>query len=547
MTNFKSPLQAFLHWEEFSPDKIFLKQFINGELETLSFKESGRQIRQIAQALLKKDLPPKSNIALLSKNCDFWIMADLAIMMSGHVSIPIYPTLNDKSIKPIIEHSDSKLLFVGKLDNYESQKNAFGQIPKISIEKYGINESETWESLLERNEPLENITLPDPKDLVTIIYTSGTTGDPKGVMHSHGNFINAASNLINTLTLPPNPSYFSYLPLSHIAERIGLEMGALYVGGSLTFSESLDSFASNLETTQPDLFFAVPRIYAKFQEKILEGLPQKKLNTLLRIPILNNVLKKKIRQKLGLSNAKYIASGAAPLSETIMFWFKKLGIDIIQGYGMTEDCIISHCNLPGENKIGSVGKFTVGATAKLSDIGEICVKNNCLMLGYYKNPEETAKVFDDDGYLKTGDLGEYDHDGYLFITGRAKDQFKTDKGKYISPAPMELSLLKNPDLDQICIVGMGIPQPIMFAILSEAGKKKSKVDLTESLLNSILEINPTLEKHEKIEKAVVMKEDWTMENGLLTPTLKIKRSHVEKIHRPMYRSWFDEEDRVLFE
>ena len=547
MTNFKSPLQAFLHWEEFSPDKIFLKQFINGELETLSFKESGRQIRQIAQALLKKDLPPKSNIALLSKNCDFWIMADLAIMMSGHVSIPIYPTLNDKSIKPIIEHSDSKLLFVGKLDNYESQKNAFGQIPKISIEKYGINESETWESLLERNEPLENITLPDPKDLVTIIYTSGTTGDPKGVMHSHGNFINAASNLINTLTLPPNPSYFSYLPLSHIAERIGLEMGALYVGGSLTFSESLDSFASNLETTQPDLFFAVPRIYAKFQEKILEGLPQKKLNTLLRIPILNNVLKKKIKQKLGLSKAKYIASGAAPLSETIMFWFKKLGIDIIQGYGMTEDCIISHCNLPGENKIGSVGKFTVGATAKLSDIGEICIKNNCLMLGYYKNPEETAKVFDDDGYLKTGDLGEYDHDGYLYITGRAKDQFKTDKGKYISPAPMELSLLKNPDLDQICIVGMGIPQPIMLAILSEAGKKKSKVDLTESLLNSILEINPTLEKHEKIEKAVVMKEDWTMENGLLTPTLKIKRSHVEKIHRPMYRSWFDEEDRVLFE
>jgi len=547
MTNFKSPLQAFLHWEEFSPDKIFLKQFINGELETLSFKESGRQIRQIAQALLKKDLPPKSNIALLSKNCDFWIMADLAIMMSGHVSIPIYPTLNDKSIKPIIEHSDSKLLFVGKLDNYDSQKNAFGQIPKISVEKYGINESETWESLLERNEPLENITLPDPKDLVTIIYTSGTTGNPKGVMHSHENFINGAGNLINTLMLPPHPSYFSYLPLSHIAERIGLEMGALYVGGSLTFSESLDSFASNLETTQPDLFFAVPRIYAKFQEKILEGLPQKKLNTLLKIPILNNVLKKKIKQKLGLSKAKYIASGAAPLSETIMFWFKKLGIDIIQGYGMTEDCIISHCNLPGENKIGSVGKFTVGATAKLSDIGEICVKNNCLMLGYYKNPEETAKVFDDDGYLKTGDLGEYDHDGYLYITGRAKDQFKTDKGKYISPAPMELSLLKNPDLDQICIVGMGIPQPIVLAILSEAGKKKSKADLTESLLNSILEINPTLEKHEKIEKAVVMKEDWTMENGLLTPTLKIKRSHVEKIHRPMYRSWFDEEERVLFE
>ena len=202
MTNFKSPLQAFLHWEETSPDKVFLRQYINGALETLTFNESGQQIRQIAQAILKKDLPPKSNIALLSKNCDTWIMADLAIMMSGHVSIPIYPTLNDKSIKQIIEHSDSKLLFVGKLDNYDSQKSAFTHIPKISVEKYGINESETWESLIERNEPLENISMPDPKDLITIIYTSGTTGNPKGVMHSHVNFINAARNIINTLKLP---------------------------------------------------------------------------------------------------------------------------------------------------------------------------------------------------------------------------------------------------------------------------------------------------------------------------------------------------------
>ena len=547
MKNIKSPLQAFLHWEETCPNKVFLRQHINGELETLSFKESGRQIRQIAQAILKKELPPKSNIALLSKNCDAWIMADLAIMMSGHVSIPIYPTLNDKSIKLIIEHSDSKLLFVGKLDNYESQKNAFTHIPKISVEKYGINESETWESLLERNEPLEKISLPDPKDLITIIYTSGTTGNPKGVMHSHENFINAARNIINTLKLPIHTSYFSYLPLSHIAERIGLEMGALYVGGSLTFSESLDSFASNLEATQPDLFFAVPRIYAKFQEKILEGLPQKKLNTLLKIPILNKILKNKIKQKLGLSKAIYVASGAAPLSDSIILWFKKLGIEIIQAYGMTEDCIISHCNLPDRNKIGSVGKFTAGATAKLSDIGEICVKNDCLMLGYYKDPEETAKVFDDTGYLKTGDLGEYDHDGYLFITGRAKDQFKTDKGKYISPAPMEMLLLNNSDIEQICIVGMGIPQPIMLVIPSETGKNKSNFDLSESLLNSILEINPSLEKHEKIEKAIVMKEDWTIENGLLTPTMKIKRSHVEKIHSPMYRAWFDAEERVLFE
>jgi long-chain acyl-CoA synthetase len=315
----------------------------------------------------------------------------------------------------------------------------------------------------------------------------------------------------------------------------------------VTFPESLDTFASNLEETQPDLFFAVPRIWAKFQEKILEGIPQKKLNLLLNIPILNSVLKKKLKHKLGLSNAKYIVSGAAPLSVGIMKWYKKLDIEILQIYGMTEDCAVSHCNLPERNKIGTVGKLTHGAHGKLSESGEVCIKNNCLLLGYFKDPEETAAVFDADGYLKTGDIGEYDHDGYLTITGRAKDQFKTDKGKYISPAPMELKLSKNPDIEQVCIVGMGIPQPIMLVIPSALGKNKSKAELSESLLQSILDINPGLEKHEKIEKAVIMKEDWTLENGLMTPTLKIKRSQVEKIHMHMYRSWFDSEERVLYE
>lgn len=547
MKKFNSPLEAFLYWEESSPDQIFLQQFHEGKAEDLTFKQSGQEIRKIARAIKKKNLAANSKIALLSKNCKHWVMADLAIMMSGHISVPIYPTLVAESIKPIIEHSESNLIIIGKLDDYELQKNAFRNIPKISVEQYGIYEDETWESLLESNEPLQEISLPDPQNLITIIYTSGTTGSPKGVMHSHRNFANATFNIGMTLSLPEHPRYFSYLPLSHIAERIGLEMGAISQGGMLTFAESLDTFASNLEATQPDLFFAVPRIYAKFQEKILEGLSQKKLNIILNIPFLNTLFKKKLKAKLGLARAKYIASGAAPLSVNTMKWYKKIGIEIIQAYGMTEDCIISHCNLPGSNKIGTVGKFTYGATAKLSEIGEICVKNDCLLLGYYKNPKETAEVFDKDGYLKTGDIGEYDHDGFLTITGRAKDQFKTDKGKYISPAPIELAVSKNTDIEQVCIVGMGIPQPIMLVIPSVSGKSKSKTELNDSLLKSILEVNPTLEKHEKIEKAVVMKEDWTVENGLMTPTLKIKRSQVEKIHMPMYRSWFDAEGRILYE
>jgi long-chain acyl-CoA synthetase len=547
MIKFNSPLSAFEHWEKTTPNKEYLRQYINGELKIYTFKEAGNEARRIATAINGFNLPPKSKVALLSSNCAHWVMADIAIMLSGHTTVPIYPTLQAETIEFILEHSEAKAIIVGKLVDFESQKSAIKNMPIISVELYGIKEENTWENLIAQKEPILNTIKLDPEDLITIIYTSGTTGNPKGVMHTVRGFTNGAHNIIQQISLKDHPKFFSYLPLSHIAERAGLEIGSMFRGASITFTESLATFASNLEATQPDLFFAVPRIWSKFQEKILVGLPQKKLNTMLSIPILGGIIKKKIKKKLGLSKATYILSGAAPLSVSIMEWYKKIGITILQGYGMTEDCIVSHGNLPNANKIGTVGKPTYGAKAKLTAEGEICIFNNCLMKGYYKELEQTTKMFDDEGYLKTGDIGEYDHDGYLTITGRAKDQFKTDKGKYIFPAPIELELSKNHNIEQICIVGMGIPQPILLVVPSEEGKKKSKEELCENLIQTINDINPTLEKHEKIEKAVIMKEEWKVENGLMTPTLKIKRSRVEKIHMPMYKSWFDSEDKVIFE
>jgi long-chain acyl-CoA synthetase len=547
MRIFDSPLSAFEYWEETTPDKEYLRQYINGELIIYTFKESGDQARRIATAIKGFNLSPKSKIALLSSNCAHWVMSDLAIMMSGHTSVPIYPTLHAETIKFILDHCGAKAIIVGKLIDFESQKEVIKNMPIISVELYGIKEDNTWENLIAQNEPIQNTIKLDPEDLITIIYTSGTTGNPKGVMHTVRGFTNGALNLLNNLPLKEHPIFFSYLPLSHVAERAGLEIGSMFRGASMTFSESLATFASNLEATQPDVFFAVPRIWSKFREKILVEIPQKKLSILLRIPIFGSIIKKKIKKKLGLSKAMYILSGAAPLAVSIMEWYKKIGITIIQGYGMTEDCIVSHSNLPHENKLGTVGKPAYGATSKLTAEGEICILNDCLMKGYYKNPEDTTSAFDDDGYLKTGDIGEYDHDGYLTITGRIKDQFKTDKGKYISPAPIELELSKNPNLEQICIVGMGIPQPILLVVPSLEGHKKSREELSENLIQAIEELNPALEKHEKIEKAVIMKEEWTVENGLMTPTLKIKRSRVEKLHMAMYKSWFDAEEKVIFE
>ncbi len=487
-----------------------------------------------------------SHIALISKNCAHWHMADLAIMMAGHVSIPIYPTLNASAIGQILEHSETKAIIVGKLDDFSKQKPGIPSIPIIEVGLYGSTGEQSWEELLEKESILEELHFPRPEDLYTIIYTSGTTGNPKGVMHTIGNFMTSVTDLTEIGDLPDNCRVFSYLPIAHVAERI-LENASFVYGATVTFPESLDTFARDLERTQPDTFFAVPRIFAKFQEKILEKLPQKKLSVLLRIPIVKNIIKSKLQEKLGLKEAKMVVSGAAPIPPSLIDWYETIGITILQIYGMTEDGCISHCNRHDANKVGTVGQALSPASVRLSPDGEICIKNNCLMLGYYKNPELTSEVFDHDGYFKTGDVGEYDHEGYLTITGRIKDQFKTDKGKYISPAPFEMLMSKNTDIEQICIVGTGIPQPIALVTLSELGRLKSREELEESVRATTKDVNRNAEKHEVIEKVVVMKEDWNVDNGLTTPTLKVKRNQIEKIHQPFYKDWFEQKEFLIFE
>lgn len=546
MSEFNSPLEAFLYWEAESPNHIFLNQPINRNKLTYTYQEVGQEARKVAAYLKSLNLPDRSHIALLSKNCAHWIMSDLAIMMAGYVSIPIYPTLNSKSMNQILVHSESKAIIIGKLDDFSAQKAGVPDIPRISIGLYGEDEGKLWEAIINDTQPLNQLHNSDPDALHTIIYTSGTTGNPKGVMHSGSNFMESSSTLVREFTLDDKPRLFSYLPLAHVAERL-LNNAGMVLGGNITFVESLETFAKDLEAVQPNLFFAVPRIWTKFREKILESLPQKKLNILLSIPIINSIIKKKLQQKLGLRDAVFIASAAAPIASEIVQWYSKLGITIYQGYGMTEDCCVSHFNKPGANKIGTVGKTFDNVKAKLTSEGEICIKNNCLMNGYYKAPELTAEVFDDEGYLKTGDMGEFDHDGFLSIVGRVKDQFKTDKGKYISPSHIELLMTSNTDIEQICIVGTGIPQPIALVTLSELGKAKSKQELSNSLQSSIHTINPILEKHERLEKVVVMKEDWNVANGLTTPSMKVKRNSIEKIHQEFYSTWFSTLEKVIFE
>jgi long-chain acyl-CoA synthetase len=542
----RTPLQLFLEWERKSPDRIFLRQPIEGEWHPLSYREAGDQIRRVS-SFLQEQLPAKSNVAMLSKNCAEWILVDLAIMMAGHISVPIYPTLSASAIAPLLDHSESKMIILGKLDAYESQRDAIKHpIIRVSFDRYGLSEGILWSSIVKNTPPSMPATLPGEDDIMTIMYSSGTTGEPKGVMLTHGAFGFVGERVARALKITGPERFFSYLPLSHIAERGLMEMVALHCGGTISFTESLDKFAANLEEERPTIFGGVPRVYTKFQEGVLKKIPQKKLKLLLSIPIIGSVIAKKIRTKLGLNDARVVVCGAAPTPVPLLKWFDRIGIRICEVYGMTENTALSHGNY-GKIKFGSVGQPWEGVECKLGEEGEILLRHPALMKGYYKDEATTASVFTKDGFLRTGDKGEIDQEGFLTITGRIKDQFKTDKAKFISPAPIELKLQTNMYMEQVCVVGTNLPQPIALVVLSATAASASRDEIAESLRSTVNDLNTELQSYERIEKLVIMKDPWTLDNGLLTPSLKLKRTEVEKRHAESYNQWFSSPGQIIWQ
>jgi long-chain acyl-CoA synthetase len=541
-----STLERFCYWEKISPHQPFLRQPIEGKWKNYTYQEAGMEIRKIANALRALNLAPQSNIAILSKNCAHWIMADIAIWMAGYISVPIYPTLSASGIKYILEHSEAKAIFIGKLDTYEKQRTAIDDsIHKISFPFYGIREGIYWDDLL-KTKPLDEFTFPGSDHVASIMYSSGTTGTPKGVMLTFGAFDFVGKSLTTHFGITKPERFFSYLPLSHIAERSYIQIGVLYSGSSISFTESIDKFSDNLREVQPTLFGGVPRIFAKFQDGILVRMPQRKLDTLLSIPLVAQIIKRIIRKRLGFNRTHLIVGGAAPIPVPLLTWFARLGIEIRELYGMTENAGYSHGNHGAKAHIGTVGKPWPGIALKFTDEGEILIKHPGLMKGYYKDEETTRLSFTADGFLKTGDKGIIDNEGYLTITGRVKDQFKTDKAKFIAPTPIELKFSSNKDIETICVVGMGIPQPIALIVLSDLAKAKPKTEVVNDLKETLQQVNATLEDYERVVKIVILAESWTVENGLITPSLKVKRHAIENIYAPSYKGWYTHKETVIW-
>ena len=469
-------------------------------------------------------------------------------MMSGNISVPIYANVNGKTAKYILEHSESKMLFIGKLEESDwdqIESHIPKEIVKIDFGQYDLKCDFTkWDEIISKYDPIDKIHNINLDDIITIIYTSGTTGIPKGVVLNYKAAATATKNLHLLFPLNENDRFISYLPLSHIAERALVEHGGILSGGKIFFVETLDTFINNLKDCKPTIFFGVPRIYTKFMTKILSIFPQSAINFIMGTPLLNNIFSFVIRKSLGLNKSRICITGAASIPISTLEWFDRFKIKIYEAYGMSENSACSHGNYPGNIKFGTVGKSMPETDIVITEEGEITMKNDCIMQGYFKEDKLTNETIKN-GYLHTGDKGVIDKDGYLTITGRIKDIFKTSKGKYVAPNPIELKLSKNSFIEQVCVVGDNLTQPIALVILSEG--KKIASEIKSSFEELIVSINDQLENHERIKKIVVLKDSWSIENNILTPTLKIKRNIVDEKYKEFYEKWFNSSNQIVFQ
>ncbi len=550
-------LQRLYHWEKTAPGRIALTQPLGGgPLRDYTWAEVLDQTRRMATHLQSLGLAPGSRIALLSKNTAHWLMSDFAIWMAGFVSVPLYPTLAAGTIRQILQHSEAQLLFVGKLDGWEGMKPgipaglpciAHPLAPADALKSYPL-----WDEVVAKAAPLQGHPVRASDDMCTIMYTSGTTGAPKGVMHTFGNFALAVADGLKRIPLREDGRMLSYLPLSHVVERTLVEHGQLATGMHVFFAESLDTFTSDLQRARPTVFFSVPRLWVKFQQGISLKMPPKKMDLFLKLPILNGIVKKKILAALGLQDCIFAAGGAAPMPLELLRWYARLGLRLAEGYGMTENLGATHITEGGLDAAGTVGRPYDGAQCRIDPAnGEIQCKTPWTMLGYYKEPELTRQAFTEDGWLHTGDKGSVDAQGRLKITGRVKDLFKTSKGKYVAPAPIEDKLVMNAAVEACCVTGANLGQPLALLMLNIDAAKKSqdaagKAELEASLTAHLQSINETLDPHEQLDCLVLMTEAWTVDNDLITPTFKVKRNRVEDLFAKNYDSWVGSRKKIVW-
>lgn len=441
------PHEMILKWAEERADEIYLRQIINRKFVDYSYADVADKALRLVSALRGLGIQPGDRVALASKNCAEWFICDLAMMLGSYISVPVFPTAGAETIEHCVTHSESKVLLIGKLDDSKAIESVCRDLPDLIT--IGFNYDSTpscqyqFNTLVEQHEPSTDRPTYENDDLMSIVYTSGTSGLPKGAMLSYGAFAWSSQRLIDHIGMQDGERLFSYLPLAHITERVYIFGSSVMAGMQVAFPESLDTFIDDVKMHRPTLFISVPRLWTLFQQRIQDKLPQRKLDLLLKIPFISGVIKRKLADGLGLDKARVLGCGSAPVSPALLRWYERIGLNITEAWGMTESFAYSTLNHPfRSDKIGSVGNPGPGIEIKIASDEEILVRSEGLFSGYYKNEEASKECFDQDGWLHTGDIGSVDDEGYITIEGRKKDTFKTAKGKFVSPVPIEKRLFE---------------------------------------------------------------------------------------------------------
>ena len=548
----------------------------NGKWQSLSTDDYSLKATYISSSLINLGIKPGDKIAMISStNRSEWSIIDMGLSQIGAINVPLYPTISSKDYLYILNHSECKFCFVSDKEVYDKVfaiKDEVSSLKNIiSFDK--IDNCSNWSELIDSGQENINLDLVEnqkskvkPHDLATIIYTSGTTGVPKGVMLSHNNIV---SNVLSTSKRFPfetgKESALSFLPICHVFERVVL-YSYLYNGLRVYFAESLETISDNLKEIKPEMMTAVPRLLEKVYDKIyskgeeLDGIKQKlfywAVNIALKyepygkngffysfkLAIAQKLILSKWKEALG-GNLKLIASGSAPLQPRLARVFTAAGMTIVEGYGLTETSPAVSLNdmRDGGFRIGTVGKLVDGVEVKIASDGEILCKGPNVMMGYYKETEKTKEVMSGD-FFHTGDIGVIDADGFLKITDRKKEMFKTSGGKYIAPAVIEGEMKQSLFIEQMMVVGeskrmaAAIIQPNFDYIASWIKEKNivgsiDEITSNQELINAIQKDidhhNEKFGQWEKIKKFELTPEPWTIESGLLTPTMKLKRKAIK--------------------
>ncbi len=542
-------------------------------------------VTHITFALHELNIGNGCNVSILSNNSPRWAMSDYGIICSGGATVSIYPTLIASQIEYILNDSESKLIFIEDQDQLVKINEIWSNCPQLQKvilmddSDCGDNENvitfseflSQGKSAMESSEKSfsDFIGTAKPDDLLTLIYTSGTTGNPKGVMLSHGNLISNMEGIGNLINFTVDDIFLSFLPLSHVFERMGGHFTAFSMGCTVYYAENIEKVPENLQEAKPTIVLSVPRLYEKMHARIIDGLKsapsarQKifwwaievgrnytlySLNNepipfmlSLKHKIANKLVYSKVKERVG-GRLRFFVSGGAPLSQEIGEFFAAAGITILEGYGLTETSPVLSTNSPDNIRYGSVGKPLFNVDIKIADDGEIVAKGPNIMKGYYNNQEATDEVLDADGWFHTGDIGEIDGDGFLKITDRKKNILVTSGGKNVAPASLENSLITSPYIEQVVVVGdkksfiAALIVPAFEAVneyLAEKGKEvSSDVALIEhsdviSLISK--EVSSAMDEfsnYERVKKFALLPRLLTLENGELTPTLKVIRKTV---------------------